>query len=327
MIALVTCINNDDVTNPPEDENPPPPDTTFVITGTYSNQNNNPVFTLDSSMTSEILLGANVRARISVDSPLFVDIVVTDLSIADSISSYTIKSVVAEERRSDTNGWIVDTEFILFPFQRLEKINVALVLDVSQSLGDDFDDVKSFAKTFVNIVFTTAKNPKMGAVHFSTNIFPLSLVSDSATINTFIDGAQQEQFTALYDAMLEGIDIVEADTAEGEAIVTFTDGTNNFGTADSGMVKSALFRSGIQSYTIGFMGKGNLNEAVLKDLALNGGEYFEAETLKELEDVFELIALLVSDAITFTYRRNSQAIPASAPIGIRFLITAARTTE
>ena len=339
FLVFVSCFKNDDpeiiinpppVEPPPDTTTPPPPvvmDSVFILTGEYHNENGNPVFKIDSTQTSELLLGTKILARVSVDSPLEVDIVVTDLSLADSISNFEIKSVIAEENRSDTADWIFDTEFVLCPFQRLETINVVLVLDVSESLGNDFDDVKRFAKTFVQLVFLRAKNPKVGVVNFATEISPLSLISDSATANTFIDGATQGQFTALYDAMLRGVEILQADTADGEAIVTFTDGTNNFGTTSFQEILTALTNSGVQSFTIGFTGRGNLNQNVLRELALEDRNFIRASTLQELEDIFELIALLVSDAITFTYRRNSQVILSTDPIGIRFLITAERIEE
>lgn len=170
---------------------------------------------------------------------------------------YSINSLTVEERRK-SGDWVEDTEFLVSPPEKLTRVAVVLVLDVSESLGNKFDDIKDMAKDFTSSVFRNSFSARVGVVAFATNISVREITADSAIVNTFIDSTSSGRFTALYDAMLVGIDMLEA-ISSGEvdewALVTFTDGINNYGTADSSMVKEAL--DNIKSYVVGFQGEGN----------------------------------------------------------------------
>jgi len=125
----------------------------------------------------------------------------------------------------------------------------------------------------------------------------------------FIDSLHQGQFTALYDGRLFGIGMLANPNLdiEGKAIVTFTDGTDNYSIVPSDSVTAQLKRYNIKSYTIGLRGKGNLDETMLRDLSVSGAYEF-ANSPKGLQNIFNKFSNSVSDVYNITYTRNRQAI-------------------
>lgn len=331
---LWSCTNKPDesggVTAPPDDGGGNPGGGNnfiesrgvYTIQGKYTNEANNPVFTINPDSISPEISFSGAFAKPAVDSPDEVDVVIRNLSITDSLEFFVIDSLNVAERREE-GIWIEDVEFSLFPFERLDKVAVVLVLDASASLGDDFETVKTFAKNFTSLVFQNSIDSKIGVVVFSTTSETLGLTDDLFLINTFIDNANQGPFTALYDAMLSGINMLNFDDSDGKALVTFTDGVNNAGrVTDPDSVITALKNAGdIKSFTIGLKGKGNLNPLILARLAVNG-TFAIAESTTILGETFSSISATVSQVYTITYRRNDNPVPENSPYDIRFTIYA-----
>ncbi len=120
-----------------------------------------------------------------------------------------------------------------------------------------------------------------------------------------------------------GIDMIEGSTADGRALVTFTDGKNNswsevtkYSTPD--LVYNRLVASTVSSYTIGLKGKNEgVDEAELSRLAVRGLFKFPSN-ITELSPVFQKFANSVAATYVLVYDRNiSQIIN---PIKLRFTI-------
>ncbi len=303
----------------------PPPNNKIVfrVFGEYTNTNGtSPSFLIDTDSTSSTITFANVTAT---QQGSFVHLLLQNLSVSDSHWNYAIQTVRTDEFIN--NKWITDAEFTS-SFQKLTKIAVVLVLDVSNSLGTDFTNVKKYAKEFAKIVsqnsFDTATNmPKavFGVVAFSDSIFQRSLLPpNDPLIGKFIDSLHQGQFTAMFDAMAQGIAML-ADTnliVDSKALITFTDGTDNFSATTSDSILSRLAKHKIKSYTIGLRGKGNLDEEILKSLAVKGAYDF-ANSSSDLQSVFKKFSNSVSDVYDVIYTRNNQVIPSARKM--RFNIT------
>jgi hypothetical protein len=296
----------------------------FRVFGEYTNTNGTtPSFLIDTDSTSSTITFANVTA---MQQGSFVHLLLQNLSVSDSHWNYAIQTVRTDEFVN--NKWITDAEFNS-SFQKLTKIAVVLVLDVSNSLGTDFTNVKKYAKEFAKIVsqnsFDSATNmPKavFGVVGFSDSIFQRSLLPpNNPLIGKFIDSLHQGQFTAMFDAMAQGIEML-ADSSlivDSKALITFTDGTDNFSVTTSDSILARLVKHRIKSYTIGLRGKGNLDEEILKSLAVKGAYDF-ANSSSDLQGVFKKFSNSVSDVYDVIYTRNNQIIPAARKM--RFNITA-----
>lgn len=286
----------------------------------YSNTaGNNPAINLDLNASSKAIQinPANTAAFIANGR---INLEMSNIRIADALGTYKINTIQTEEYR---NGqWEGDKENFLRS-QSAKELDVVLVLDVSSSLGSDVNDVKRYAIDFVNSLFAENPNSRIGVVGFSENIEILPFTTDRSLANSFIDGLSGGNATKLYEAMDMGINIIESSSADGRAIVTFTDGKNNSWSdpqkySNSNLVYNRLLASQVNSYTIGLKGKNEgVDETELRRLAVRGLYSFPTSTT-ELNDVFKKFANSVSAAYLFIYDRNVSQI--LTPIKLRFLL-------
>ena len=107
--------------------------------------------------------------------------------------------------------------------------------------------------------------------------------------------------------------------AEGSAIVSFTDGTDNFSTITDSDLVTNISGTSSKSFTIGLEGMGGVDEIVLESLAVNGN-YALAESVSDLQAIFETFSEAVSNVYKVDYTRNSQVI-SSRQIRFKFTST------
>jgi Mg-chelatase subunit ChlD len=318
--------------NFPSDPAPAAPATTkeFHIVGQYANAEGIPRFEVIAAESDQEIKFAQALAKPAVGKN--VEIRLENLRIIDEqANNYEITAIAFKEWVDEQ--WIAFTEFDSRFTRNLKKLGVVLVLDASNSLGDDFKNVKANAKEFVNLVYQNALDAALiGAVSFATHIDsltidmnPISGDSAKSTIIAFIDKIAPGEFTKLYDGMLTGINLLAPLNVDAKALVTFTDGRDNYSrphhTADT--VVARLKHAGIASFTIGYEGKGELDPAVLQRLALNGS-YKSAKSAEALSSIFREFAFTVTDFYQISYWRNDQIIESDKPRRIRLSITARR---
>ena len=139
---------------------------------------------------------------------------------------------------------------------------ILLVLDCSNSLGNDFDGLQKCAKKFVDILVKSSGNGniRIGVIGFSNvantdkNVIPIqSLTKQSAkSIKDAIDDLNQHNNTAMYYAMDKGEQMIDdyvqnlqlADNQKfgGAIMVTFTDGFDNHS-----LMEGRVFRKGCEN--------------------------------------------------------------------------------
>ncbi len=324
-IALTTCKDSGGITTP---NTPRRTTRSFTVWGDYTNPTrSDPAFQFnaDSSDASKVSF-ASIETAVLESSPPAITITIRNLSLADSAGNYVIDSndAIKVEEKREGRVWIEDAEFS-HSFVGLTKIAVVLVLDVSGSLGSDFSSLKQFAKEFVRIVNQNVPAAQIGLVVFSeqNTAFPLS--TDIAAVEKFIDNLNLgANSTALYDAMMRGVGMLDSVVVDGKALVTFTDGADNFSDASSSDVIAKLSTSGIKSFTIGFNGQGNLDSEVLKLLAVSGVSK-SAQSIPVLQSVFQRFSREITNVYDVTYTRNDQKI--EAPMPVRFTMQGSITTE
>jgi len=317
--------------NNPVDNAPENPTTkAFHLVGQYTNAAGASSFEVIAAESA-----AEIKFAQSFAKPAggkIVEITFENLRVIDAQAhNYAITAVAFEEFVD--GRWISFTEFGSRITPNLKKLGVVLVLDASNSLGNDFKNVKDNAKEFVNIVYqNTADSARLGVVSFATqvdsmNIAANNISADSAKskIAAFIDQIRPGEFTKLYDGMLAGINMLSSLQVEAKALVTFTDGRDNYSrpahTADT--VVARLKRAGIVSFTIGYEGQGELDPTLLTRLALNGS-YKSAKSAEALKNIFREFAVTVTDFYQVTYSRNDQIIEKEKPRRIRLTVTARR---
>jgi len=287
----------------------------------YTNDSgNNPEVTVNKEETSSEVSFASNDIQVSHKANL-VGITINNVNISDEEGNYVITSLEVQE---EVRGQFSTYSEFSWNVSKFTNIAVVLVLDVSESLEDKFPEIKEFAKEFAREVFKNDENAQIAVVAFSTDIDTLDFTNDISRIENYIDGLGPGKYTALYDAMLEGSQMLLSDrlNVDGRAMVTFTDGSDNNSNNESyDLLVKTLEASAIKSYTIGLEDKDKVNRNELENLAVNG--VFElTDSLSDLKKIFKKFSESVSDVYSIYYERNDQRVP--EPRKIRFVIGSER---
>jgi len=290
---------------------------TFELFGNYTNDNdNNPQFIIDEDLTDPFISFDGFPECIVLNSNS-IQISLNNLSISGEGVNYAVESVNVEEFVND--NWQSFVEFSS-SYQKQTEIVIVLVLDASNSLGYQFNNVKEFAKEFVNIIFNNSSEAMVGIAAFSTEITVFPISNNHPEILNNIDSIEQGEYTKMYDAMMEGINLLnQIVDADGYALVTFTDGIDNYSTTNYTEVIFTLENSNIKSFTMGLEGNGGIDETILEALAVNSNEFEIVSSVTDLQNTFQLFAQSVSNVYRINYIRNNQII--SEPREIKFIMS------
>lgn len=331
----IGCGDDDGPTNPNGDNN----NNDNQVQGNvdlyywYSNEGgSNPVITPVDSTTNSLDVNVNAyQAQLAGNSE--VAVVLSDIRIADADGGqyqFDVDDIRVTELRN--GNWIEDSEFRV-ERDKIEDLDVVLVLDASNSLGDRFQTIKGQAIQFAESIYNSTDGAEVAIVPFSTNVyapFPLSDSEELPGMTTWVNNLDQDQFTSLYDAMAQGIQILDPSTAASKSMVTFTDGNdnnsqpaNNVETIRESLLNVSSNGVWISSFTVGLYDEGSsLDTTTLNKLALNGGTSEVTTNVSQINTVFDDFSETIAKAHTISYIRNAQNIPAATPIMLHFEIEA-----
>ncbi len=275
----------------------------FTLYGIYHHSPGSvPGFTI-SEMPEEISV-TEVNANLVVP---YVDLTFEGLKMADQESSYLIDEIIVEEK-NENGEWQFDSEFTVSQNNHTD-LGVVLCLDSSESLGSDFENVKTYANQFVEDIFNITSNAaQIAVISFSTDTSVLQFQSQQYIVNNFISTREQGQFTRMYDAIQGGINLFEwsNNAFDSQAIVTFTDGKNNLSAITNyNVLTEQMNNKGIRSYTVGLRGNDDISESILDSLAVNG-EYQPAESVEDLSEIFTGFSRQITDVYNVVYTRTSE---------------------
>jgi Ca-activated chloride channel family protein len=212
--------------------------------------------------------------------------------------------------------------------QEDQPISFGLLLDRSQSMSESakIENAKAVAVSFLR-----AGNPLNEAFCMAFNESP-SLVtdftSDYAKIESSLSGLQAEGGTALYDAVIEGLDKLARAKHRRRALVVITDGRDQHSKRPLAELVRRAQQSEAQVYTVGFFSQLEANIYkdegqtvkladgkdvdnplfVFKTLATEtGAETFRPKSPKELAGVIEQIAASLRRQYTLAYYPTNQS--------------------
>ncbi len=262
-----------------------------------------------------------------------VAVILDNLRISDATGGqyeFEASDITVKELRN--GSWIQDSEFRV-EREKIEDLDVVLVLDASNSLEDRFSVIQSQAINFANKIYENSTGSEVAIVPFATDVmspFPLSSEEESNDLALFVNSIEQDQFTALYDGMAQGVQILKSNSAASKAMVTFTDGNDNNSQPDNNLfsIRQSLqsFSADsvlITSFTIGLFDAGSsLDTTTLNSLALNGGTSEITSNVNDINTIFEDFSETIAKAHSISYIRNSQTIPVANRILLHFNIDA-----
>jgi len=237
----------------------------------------------------------------------------------DSGQIFEVNDVKVEYLRD--GQWVTDEEFE-YGYEPVEDLDIVLVVDASKSLEGDFPQVRSFVKNFVQEVCGDIGDARVGIVDFSTEINSLDLTDNQGIISSYVDSIKLDQYTNLYNAMEEGIDLLEDSDGTNKVLVTFTDGNDNLASPNltPQSLNEDLIDNKIVSYMIG-MGD-NIDKNALQQLAVNGGLAQFPENINAVGGAFDDFSNTISTIHSLIYRRNRQKIYIEEPLMLRYVLKA-----
>lgn len=252
-----------------------------------------------------------------------VEVRFNNVSISDDSGRILEVNEIKAEYMRD-GQWVTDTEF-QYSYDPVEDLDIVLVVDASKSLEGDFPQVQSFVKNFVKDVCEGISGANVGIVDFSTNVNSLGLTNNLGIINSYVDSIKLDQYTSLYDAMEEGMDILEDGDGKSKVMLTFTDGNDNMANPNltpESLREDLITMSGtkIASYMIG-MGD-NIDKNALLQLALNGGLAQFPLNINAAGGAFDDFSSTISTVHNLVYRRNRQKIYIEEPLELRYVLKA-----
>lgn len=180
--------------------------------------------------------------------------------------------------------------------------HITLIVDASQSMNSNafdttdvnrsrFDVVKSVIDNFIE----ARRGDAIGLVVFGKDAYvaaPLTL--QTTLLRDIVEHlyiAMAGQFTALYEATAQGVDLLRRSGEGSRIAILLTDGHNTPGGVVPPEVAMALaVREKVRLYTIGIGDPGGYDADVLQQMAdLTGGEHFGARDTAALVDVYAAI--------------------------------------
>lgn len=268
----------------------------------------------------------------SAEGNLLTKVVIDDFKILDNRSNnYDIKEIIAYEFNTVSKSWQEDVEFKVNYNQTQDVGDVVMVLDRSESLGSDFDKVKQYAINFIEQTFNTHPDVKIGIVDFSTEVNSFPLSNNKEALKAYIAELKAGPYTALYEAIDTGVEMLLRSASQSRVLVTFTDGKDNMSNQNFYNINTILAKiSGdkksakIRSFFIGLEGKGGIDTGVVRLLTSSGWTVSMPQNTNELKDVFEKFGRLISNVYHLTYVRNQQVVNRNTPIKLKFQIKATK---
>jgi len=229
--------------------------------------------------------------------------------LPENVISIQVKRVVLHATVRESRGGIVgdlqkdDFEVLedgvrqeILSFSREDlPVATAILVDNSSSMMNKSTEVVAAAKAFVR-----ASNPKdeIFVLHFNEKLSyglpqDIPFTSEQPLLFDALDRMRLDGKTALYDAILEGLNHLKASKLNKKAIFVISDGGDNMSLHKDAEVIREADLSGALFYAIGIYDEmdGDANPEVLRKLAQNtGGEAFFPKKVAEVSKLCENIA-------------------------------------
>jgi Ca-activated chloride channel homolog len=190
-------------------------------------------------------------------------------------------------------------------------VAVGLLVDNSGSMRPKRPDVTAAAESFVQ-----ASNPQdhMFIINFNENpTFGLGntklFSANVADLEKALNGVPARGKTALYDAILMGLDHVKKSSLDKKVLIVVSDGGDNASRHTLAQVLEAAERSNVIIYTVGLFDEydEDRNPGVLKKIArATGGECFLPLQIAKVVEISDEIARDIRNQYTIGYLPSNQ---------------------
>jgi VWFA-related protein len=231
------------------------------------------------------------------------DLVVLPVVVTDKQGRY-IPDIERERFTVFDNGRRVPIEIFS---NEDTPLTIGLIIDASGSMRPKIGEVIS-----ASIAFARSSHPQdeLFAIRFNDDVRdvvrdrPFLLASDLVALGSALGSMRPDGRTALYDALVAGLDHLALGSRARKALVVISDGGDNASEATLDRVLARARESSAAIYTIGIFDNDDIdkNPGVLKSLArATGGERFLPRSPGELLQTCERIAREIRSGYTIGY--------------------------
>ena len=235
-----------------------------------------------------------------------VDLVVFNVTVSDGKGRH-VSGLKASDFHVEEENRLQDIK--LFNAEDVPA-SVGLIIDNSGSMHDKRADVIQAA-----LAFAEASNPQdeLFVVNFNEKAYlgllpSVPFTSDVGQIRTALLRTAPIGLTALYDALLMGIEHLKGGTRDRKALVVLSDGGDNASHRSLDDALEIAMQSSATIYTIGIYDDSDIdrNPGVLRKIAKSsGGRAYFPDSLLDLNQVWRDIAGGIRSQYTIGYHSTS----------------------
>ena len=240
-----------------------------------------------------------------------------DPSFKSSSAELVVLPIVVKDKQGRYVPDLTRERFVVFDNSRRMPIDfftaedtpatIGLIIDGSGSMGPKLGEVIASTLRFAQL-----SNPddEIFAIRFNEDIHEVITTDrflhagDMAALETAMGSLVAEGRTALYDALIAGLDHIARGTRPRRALIVISDGGDNASRTPLEVVLSRARKSNVMLYTVGIFDQDDRdkNLGVLKSLAREtGGERFLPASPGALLQVCERIAREIRSGYTVAF--------------------------
>lgn len=194
-----------------------------------------------------------------------------------------------------------------------------MIMDISSSMDDDLPAAKVAAIDFVTMLNDLDQSALISFDNYAVvrQNFTFDKQLTINAINALVDGSG----TAMYDAIVTGLDLVRPITGR-KALVVVADGNDNKSSTKLDALLATVAAEGIPVYLIG-LGRtlDTKSEGKMQEIATaSGGLYYRSPTTAELARIYTEIAYLISNQYYVLSYRAENCIEDGETRNLNFVI-------
>jgi Ca-activated chloride channel family protein len=190
-----------------------------------------------------------------------------------------------------------------------EGRDIMLIIDSSKSMLDKGFDIKDVKKDKFSAVLEVVdnfiknrKSDRVGLINFASSAFIAApLTYDKNYISSILKRQKVGivgKRTAIYDALIQALYIMQNSDTKNKAIILLTDGMDNMSENSFDETLDVAMKSKIKTYIIGVGNKRELDIEKLKHLAfVSGGKFYLATNKDTLSKIYKEIDKLETKKI------------------------------
>ena len=240
-------------------------------------------------------------------------------AIAVDVDLVTFSVAVTDSRGRLVSG-LKAADFRVYEEGKLQGIKLFTAEDAPASVGLIIDNSGSMDNKRAEVVaaalaFASTSNPadEMFLVNFNENVYlglppgPI-FTSDTAALREALLRSAPVGMTALYDALIFGIDLLKTGVRDRKALVVFSDGGDNASHHTLNEVLRAARGLNATIYAVGIYDEADAdkNRRVLREIAeRNGGRAYFPESLRNISQIAREIAAGIRGQYTLGYSSSN----------------------